>query len=97
MNTIISEAMATGLPVITTHHSGLPEQVIDGRNGKVVPENDFEALAEGIVFLVEHPEIWPVLGRYGRAHALEYYNSKTLIERQINHYRALASYNCKPK
>ncbi|SRR6266446_7454304 len=95
MNTIISEALATGLPVITTRHSGLPEQVIDGKNGKVVPEGDFEALAKGIVFLVEHPEIWPELGRYGRAHAAEHYNSKTLIERQIGYYRTLAS--AKPK
>jgi colanic acid/amylovoran biosynthesis glycosyltransferase len=86
VNTIVSEAMATGLPVITTNHSGLPEQVIDGKNGAVVPEADSEALAEKILFLLEHPELWAQYGRFGRAHALENYDSKRLIANQIRYY-----------
>ena len=91
MNTIISQAMATGLPVITTRHSGLPEQVLDGRNGAVVPEGDPKALAEGILFLMEHPELWPQFGRFGRAHAAENYDSKRLIRKQVELYTRLLS------
>ena len=86
MNTIISQAMATGLPVITTRHSGLPEQIIDGRNGAVVPEGDIDALAESLVFLLEHPELWPEYGRFARRRAIENYDSRTLVAFQIEQY-----------
>ena len=89
MNTVISQAMASGLPVVTTRHSGLPEQVIDGKNGAVVEEGDSDALAERLVYLIEHPEIWPSYGRFAREHALENYDSKKLICRQIHHYSTL--------
>jgi colanic acid/amylovoran biosynthesis glycosyltransferase len=91
MNTVVSEALATGLPVITTNHSGLPEQVLDGKNGMVVPEGDYEALATAIKSLIEHPELWGTLGNFGRLHIAEWYNSQRLIERQINYYATLAS------
>ena len=39
------EAMATGLPVIATHHGGIPEAVTDREGGLLVPENDAPALA----------------------------------------------------
>lgn len=86
LNTIVSQAMATGLPVITTNHSGLPEQVLDGKNGAVVPEGDFEALAERILFLMEHTELWPEFGRYARIRAAENYDSTKLIDRQVDYY-----------
>jgi colanic acid/amylovoran biosynthesis glycosyltransferase len=89
MNTVISQAMASGLPVVTTRHSGLPEQVIDGKNGAVVEEGDSDALAERLVYLIEHPEIWPAYGRFARERALENYDSKKLICRQIQHYSML--------
>ena len=86
MNVIVSQALATGLPVITTTHSGLPEQVLDGKNGRVVPEGDAVALAEVIVYLIEHPELWPEYGRFGREHVLNTYDSRKLIDRQVEYY-----------
>ena len=91
MNLIISQAMATGLPIVATDHSGFPDQVMDSKNGVVCPEGDFEALAEKLLFLIEHPELWPAFGRYGRKHAEEHYNSKTLIARQVECYASLIS------
>jgi colanic acid/amylovoran biosynthesis glycosyltransferase len=89
MNVIISQALASGLPVITTRHSGLPEQVIDGENGFLVNEGDYEALAERILYMIEHPEIWAKLGRFGRLYVEKNYNSKVLIERQVSIYERL--------
>jgi colanic acid/amylovoran biosynthesis glycosyltransferase len=91
MNTIFSQAMATGMPIVTTDHSGLPDQVIDGKNGSIVPEGDFEALADKIIFLMDHPELWPAYGRFGRSRAAENYDSGKLIERQIEYYLKAAS------
>ena len=46
MPLVIAEAMSTGLPVLGTRHSGIPEAVRHGENGIVVEERDAEALAE---------------------------------------------------
>ena len=86
MNTIITQAMATGLPVIATNHSGLPEQVLDGHNGLIVPEGDYHSLANAILWLMNHSEVWPELGRAGRSRAAARYDSKKLVERQIQCY-----------
>jgi len=89
MNTVISQAEATGLPVIATKHSGFPEQVIENWNGFLVPEGDPEAIAAKIIYLVENPERWPELGRNARQHVLLNYDNKSLIDKQIDLYRRL--------
>lgn len=86
MNVIISQALATGLPVITTRHSGLPEQVQDGKSGFLVKEGDYEELASKIIFLIEHPELWIEMGKNGRGHILKNYNLDTIIDRQVSIY-----------
>ena len=87
MNTVISQALATGLPVITTYHSGLPDQVKDGKNGFLVGEGDYQALAARILYFIDHPEEWPQMSRFGREHVKKNYNSSSLIEKQIDCYR----------
>lgn len=42
----LMEAMAVGIPVISTVHSGIPELVESGKSGWLAPENDAQALAE---------------------------------------------------
>jgi len=89
MNLVVSQGLATGLPVIATRHSGLPEQVIDGENGFLVDEGDYEALAERILELSRHPELLAELGAAGRKRVDERYNAATLLERQIEEYGKL--------
>ena len=57
--TVLLQAMATGLPVVSTVHSGIPEMVQDGVSGFLVPERDVDALTEKVAYLIEHPEILP--------------------------------------
>ena len=85
--------MASGLPVITTRHSGLPEQVKDRYNGFLVDEGDWQALAEKIVHMLEHPELWPEMGKNGRKHARENYNSNILIDKQVEYYQEILNSN----
>jgi len=94
MNVIISQALATGLPVITTKHSGLPEQVKDGHNGFLIEEGNYEALAEKILYMIEHPELWADLGKNGRDHVQKNYNSRDLIEKQIKFYNEIINSTC---
>jgi len=53
---VLKEAMAAGVPVISTYHSGIPELVIDGYNGLLAPEKDIKALAEKIIYLIKNPD-----------------------------------------
>jgi glycosyltransferase involved in cell wall biosynthesis len=62
----ITEALAGGLPVVATRHSGIPEVVREGETGYVVDEGDVEGMATAIVRLAREPERWDEFGRNGR-------------------------------
>ena len=89
MNTVISQALATGLPVATTRHSGLPDQVQDGFNGFLVDEGDYVALAERILYFLNNRDQWAELGRHAREHVLAKYDRDVLISKQIDCYLSL--------
>ncbi len=88
---VLMEAQASGIPVISTLHSGIPEVVVDGKSGFLVPEKDADALADKINYLIEHPEIWPELGRAGRTTVEEKYDINKLNDRLIEVYAQLVS------
>ncbi|WP_299486455.1 glycosyltransferase [Acaryochloris sp. IP29b_bin.137] len=62
----LMEAMAMGLPVVSTQHSGIPELVDQGISGYLAPERDVKVLAEQIAHLIDESEDWPKIGRAGR-------------------------------
>jgi glycosyltransferase involved in cell wall biosynthesis len=54
--TVILEAMAAGLPVISTPLAGVPEMVENNSSGILVPEHAPEAICAAIEYLIAHPE-----------------------------------------
>lgn len=60
---VILEAMAAGLPVVTSAVSGIPEVVQHGRTGLLVPPDDPEALAASLEMLLADPAQAESLGR----------------------------------
>lgn len=66
----IMEAMASGLPVVSTVHSGIPELVRDGTSGLLVPERDPAALCRALARLANDPYLRRRMGIAGR-HAVE--------------------------
>ncbi len=58
----IVEAMASGLPVISTYHAGIPEIIDSGRNGILVREGDIEAMAQAFAKLINDPSLRERLG-----------------------------------
>ncbi len=67
----VAEAMATGLPVVATRHSGIPEQVVDGETGLLVAEGDVAGMGAAIARLLADPALAARMGEAGRARALE--------------------------
>ena len=57
----IMEAMAMGVPVISTLHSGIPELVVEQETGLLVPERNVTLLAKRIGWLIDNPEEWETL------------------------------------
>jgi colanic acid/amylovoran/stewartan biosynthesis glycosyltransferase WcaL/AmsK/CpsK len=86
----IQEAQATGLPVVVTDHGPFAEGIAVGESGFLVPERDVEALAERLAHLVEHPELWPAMGRAGRRHVENRYDSRVLNRRLVELYAEAA-------
>lgn len=74
--TVIMEAMAAGLPVISTALAGIPEMVADGVNGVLVPDRDPSALAAAIDGLLDDPPKARQLGERGRQIAREKFSSE---------------------
>jgi glycosyltransferase involved in cell wall biosynthesis len=65
----ILEAMAAGLPVVASAVGGVPELVVDGETGLLVPPDDVAALAAALERLVREPERRRRMGDAGRHRA----------------------------
>jgi glycosyltransferase involved in cell wall biosynthesis len=68
---VILEAMAMGLPIVSTRHSGIPEAVEHGRTGLLVPPRDSRALADALARLIADENLRVRLGRSGRSRVVE--------------------------
>jgi len=86
---VLKEAQAAGMPVISTHHSGIDEVVIDGKSGFLVPEKDVVAIVEKLNYIIEHPGLWPEMGRIGRNLVEERYDIDHLIQQLDSNYKLL--------
>lgn len=86
---VLKEAMAMGVPVIGSDHSGIPELITDGENGFLVPEKDADAIAAKIDHLLVHPEIWEDLERAARAHIEAHYDIEKLNDELEQVYRSV--------
>ena len=83
----LKEAMAMGLPVVSTLHGGIPELVENGVSGFLVAERDIEAIAQKLNYLIEHPELWQQMGLSGRAQVETKYNMDKLNDELIEIYQ----------
>jgi colanic acid/amylovoran biosynthesis glycosyltransferase len=72
--TVILEAMACALPVVSTEVSGIPEAVEHGVTGLLTASDDVESLAESLAYLAEHPDVGRVFGQRGRERVLADFN-----------------------
>lgn len=81
------EAAACALPQITTRESG--DVVIDGLNGRVIPPNDPEALAEAILDFYERADELPEMGRAARARIKKQFTWEHHRRRLLHAYATL--------
>ncbi|MBI1877688.1 MAG: glycosyltransferase family 4 protein [Chloroflexi bacterium] len=81
----ITEAMSLGKPVVTTTVGGIPEQVVHGETGLLVPPRDSTALAEALWHMIANPELRQQMGRK----AYQRYQTLFTFERMLHEHEAL--------
>jgi|SRR3990170_917768 len=84
--TVLLEAQASGIPVLSTFHADIPEVTINKKSSFLVPEKDPESLSDKLNLLLGRPEIWPEMGKIGRAHIEAHYNIRKEVEKLENIY-----------
>lgn len=87
----LMEAMATGMPVVSTRHSGIPELVEDGRSGLLAAEGDHAALADALIRLSDSAELARSLGSAARLRVAAVHDADALDDQLDGHLRTLAA------
>lgn len=83
----ITEAMGVSLPVVSTSVGGVPQVVIEGETGLLVPKGDEAALRAAIRKLIADPLLASDMGKRGRTVALERYSAERMARQYMALYR----------
>ncbi len=82
----VIEAQAAGVPVVATPVGGIPENVVDGETGLLVPPRDPATLAAAINRVLDDPDDF---ARRAQAHVFEHYSRERMIARTLELYDSM--------
>ncbi len=77
---VAAEALACAVPVIATETSSLPEIVTHQSTGLLIPTNDSEALAQAMLYLLNHPPVARKLGLAGRQFVQKHFDRENTLQ-----------------
>jgi len=86
----LMEAMAAGLPVLSTTHSGIPELIEHDASGLLAPERDPQQLAANMRALALAPQRWPAMGAAGAKRVRDEFDLKAWNDALYARLKALA-------
>lgn len=87
--TVLLEAQASCVPVVSTFHADIPNIVKNGETGSLVEERNPEALAEKIQILIENPQLRFEMGQAGRNFMLQEHDVHKLVYELEEIYKKL--------
>ena len=87
LGVVLIEAMELGLPIVASNVGGIPDVVIDGESGILVPEKDPVALADAFKRLADDPSLITKLLAGARKRIDECFTWDGIIERQVEVYK----------
>ena len=86
------EAMAVGLPIVTTRVGGNPEIVIEGQTGRLVPSLNPDALAAAMRQMLRERSCWPDMAQAARDRVENHFNVKSMVRQyEVLYQRCHAS------
>ena len=83
------DAMCFGRPVVATKTGGIPEAVVHGKTGLLVPVGDSAALAKALVELLPEVDRREALGRAGRRRFEQQFTAERMVDRTLHLYAEL--------
>jgi glycosyltransferase involved in cell wall biosynthesis len=86
---VIAEAMACSVPVVATAVSGVPEIVVDGETGYLIPPKNPDRLAAKLSKLIDYPEVTSMMAKNSRERILKHFSLDNLISRIEDIYAEL--------
>ena len=87
---VVLEAMACGKPVVASNVGGVPELIVDGQTGILVPPRDPEAMAKAVLYLLDHPDKAKEIGLKAREHVIRHFDIEKCVARHKELYISLA-------
>jgi glycosyltransferase involved in cell wall biosynthesis len=90
LGTSLLDAMASAKPIVATATGGIPEVVVDGVTGFLVPPRDHQAMAGAIVRLLKDPALRERVGQAGLARAREKFGAERMVEQTARVYERVA-------
>lgn len=77
----IAEAMAAGLPIVSTRHADIPAQVTEGKTGFLVEENDWEDMGRQMILLAQNADLRREMGQQAAKVAREQFDYRALTKK----------------
>lgn len=90
LGVVLLEALTHGLPVVASRSGGIPDIVIDGETGLLVPSGDVQALADAIRRLMNDPELARELAENGGRHVDAHFSWERIIDSLEALYRRVS-------
>lgn len=92
---VMTQAMACGLPLISTVNTGGPDLIEDGKEGFIIPIRDVEAIKERILFFYENPDICKQMGQAAKNRVQEGFSWDDYGKQIVREYRRILESNVK--
>jgi glycosyltransferase involved in cell wall biosynthesis len=89
LGTAILDAMALGLSVVATRTGGIPDAVIEGETGRLVPPRDVEGMAHAMAAMARDPELRRRMGDAGRERVRAHFDVRRTVELTMEAYAEL--------
>ena len=89
----IIEAGASGLAVVSTTHADIPEVVLTGKTGILVPERDVNSLVQAILSFIDEPISISLMGYNAREHIFTYFDAIRQGKRLEDIYASVTARN----
>jgi glycosyltransferase involved in cell wall biosynthesis len=90
LGTSLLDAMACGKPIVATSTGGIPEVVIDGQTGILVPPRDHDAMAAAIVKLLKDPQLRARMGAAGLHRVRQKFSADRMVKDTLRVYQRVA-------
>lgn len=91
--TVILEALACGTPVVASAVGGIPEQIIEGKTGFLVPSGNSPLMARKIMYLLENSEDMQQMGHHAADDAANRFGLERMVKEYIQVYDEILNYN----